>query len=654
MASSGGKAGDATSSSGGYFSSIFGGATAKGPAIAAARTDTNPEDIPKEDLLHLCMKMNKRMQTLEAKGAEISKKHKDVLEEKKQLLDIIKSYLTTPLSISESETIDIAALRGRVSQKSQQAKEALKVLEDRLAAAEREHVKEISAMELKMRRELNLQASKLASPTLSNGSDSSGLKEQSIVVGQDTYFTAEIERLTAENEAMASLKDDLQSKLQDYDKQADHYLNKIKLLESEVAQYDLSLKERSSQIEDFTKKSEAEKNKAEERILYLQMQLNALKAKEDVKDKELAALKAASEESTVAIAALQNQVKDGEININDYKEVIRDLHAKISDLEEELLRARGKGQELEKNSAYTTVLKAEQEAIVATLKKDLKQAISSREDYARRCRDLEDYRVKAESKLGQLSEMIQAVDEAREALEEREARITRLQSEAMVAERNHALRTAMLATAENHITTLKSDLEHRDSALAEALKKSLSLQDRLNEADEKMNKAVQELRAELDRVTTIMEDERLGYRLEKNSAESKHNEEVDQIKKDFTKKSNAARAMMSEKDAEIVKLTTLVAELKDEIASGAHNERRIFELAKSQSQREATHNLHSDTRELAFQQLQHTLATRDLELAKLQSSHAQLLEENADLRRVSRREGVNMDYLKNIIVQVLC
>ena len=60
----------------------------------------------------------------------------------------------------------------------------------------------------------------------------------------------------------------------------------------------------------------------------------------------------------------------------------------------------------------------------------------------------------------------------------------------------------------------------------------------------------------------------------------------------------------------------------------------------------------SDTRELAFQQLQHTLATRDLELAKLQASHTQMAQENSDLRRVSRREGVNMDYLKNVVVQV--
>jgi hypothetical protein len=60
----------------------------------------------------------------------------------------------------------------------------------------------------------------------------------------------------------------------------------------------------------------------------------------------------------------------------------------------------------------------------------------------------------------------------------------------------------------------------------------------------------------------------------------------------------------------------------------------------------------SDTRELAFQQLQHTLATKDLELAKIQQEYDQLSVEITELRRVTRREGVNMDYLKNIIIQV--
>jgi hypothetical protein len=134
------------------------------------------------------------------------------------------------------------------------------------------------------------------------------------------------------------------------------------------------------------------------------------------------------------------------------------------------------------------------------------------------------------------------------------------------------------------------------------------------------------LQQELEETKIVLEDERLGYTLDSKALRDKQTEEIEHIKKDYAKKSSAARTMMAEKDTEIKTLTALTTELKDEIDNGAHNERRIFELAKSQSQREATHNLHSDTRELAFQQLQRTLAERDLQLAKLQAVQSQMLQ----------------------------
>lgn len=60
-----------------------------------------------------------------------------------------------------------------------------------------------------------------------------------------------------------------------------------------------------------------------------------------------------------------------------------------------------------------------------------------------------------------------------------------------------------------------------------------------------------------------------------------------------------------------------------------------------------------DTRELAFQQVQNALALKDLELARLQQGHTHLVAEVADLRRVAKREGVNMDYLKNVVLQYM-
>lgn len=62
---------------------------------------------------------------------------------------------------------------------------------------------------------------------------------------------------------------------------------------------------------------------------------------------------------------------------------------------------------------------------------------------------------------------------------------------------------------------------------------------------------------------------------------------------------------------------------------------------------------HRDTRELAFQQLQGKLASKDLELAQAQQKLFELNSEVIDLRKVKQREGLNMDYLKNIILQYM-
>lgn len=53
------------------FGSPPGSAQAKSDAV-----ENSPYDIPKEDLMHLCMKMNNRMQSMEAKQKELLKAKK--------------------------------------------------------------------------------------------------------------------------------------------------------------------------------------------------------------------------------------------------------------------------------------------------------------------------------------------------------------------------------------------------------------------------------------------------------------------------------------------------------------------------------------------------------------------------------------------------
>jgi hypothetical protein len=60
-----------------------------------------------------------------------------------------------------------------------------------------------------------------------------------------------------------------------------------------------------------------------------------------------------------------------------------------------------------------------------------------------------------------------------------------------------------------------------------------------------------------------------------------------------------------------------------------------------------------ETQELALQQIQLVLASKDYELAALQQRFAALSMEALELKRATKREGVSMDYLKNIVYKVI-
>lgn len=95
---SGNKA-DGKSNSGSYFSTIFGSSFDQMSKPGAAKAlESNPNDIPKEELLQLCMKLNKRMQALESKHSDLIAKYKSLSQERTILLDVIRNSLTVPVA----------------------------------------------------------------------------------------------------------------------------------------------------------------------------------------------------------------------------------------------------------------------------------------------------------------------------------------------------------------------------------------------------------------------------------------------------------------------------------------------------------------------------------------------------------------------------
>jgi hypothetical protein len=70
----------------------------------------NAEDIPKEELMQLCMKMNKKMQAMETKGKELVKKKSVLLQERRKLLEIIKSASGISMICVDDQDLNLSEL----------------------------------------------------------------------------------------------------------------------------------------------------------------------------------------------------------------------------------------------------------------------------------------------------------------------------------------------------------------------------------------------------------------------------------------------------------------------------------------------------------------------------------------------------------------
>jgi len=129
--------------------------------------------------------------------------------------------------------------------------------------------------------------------------------------------------------------------------------------------------------------------------------------------------------------------------------------------------------------------------------------------------------------------------------------------------------------------------------------------------------------------------------------------ELQQLQQSSARKSAAAQKMIQEKEAECASLRSANKKLQQEVDKGSLSDRKIFELAAVQSNRETAQHQAIKAREKALERLNKTLSERDGELAELEKKIEEAENQVEELGRIRRREDVNMDYLKSIVVQFL-
>ena len=195
--------------------------------------------------------------------------------------------------------------------------------------------------------------------------------------------------------------------------------------------------------------------------------------------------------------------------------------------------------------------------------------------------------------------MDQQINLLQSSIDEKNTLITRLRAESQAADRNVAVKTNMLTTAEiqaqalnKEIIELKNEIIQKDKSQKLAVERVIVVEEKLKITEMELVNSIEANRVmcesnELKEIETIKNHEIIIADIK-----AKYDEKMDTIKKENTRKSSLARTLLTEREEENNFLKAKNEELVSEIKSGAPSERRIFELAEVQAKREAVHGLH--------------------------------------------------------------
>jgi len=234
--------------------------------------------------------------------------------------------------------------------------------------------------------------------------------------------------------------------------------------------------------------------------------------------------------------------------------------------------------------------------------------------------------------------------------------LTKLKQEQDANEKKHGQRTALVGMLEEQVADLNDSLSDTKAKL-EATSYDLSQKD----------EEIESMQSELEKALTALKEAQ--NKAEKSAvAAQQHTEkdsiqkakmikslqaQVDNLQNQMKKKSAAAQKMIKERESECTELRKTNKYLQTEVDKGSLSDRRIFELAAQQSNRETAATAEIEVRDRLIERLTAKLEAGDGDLASAEIAVQKKEEQVEDLARVHRREGVNMDYLKSIVVQYL-
>jgi chromosome segregation ATPase len=160
--------------------------------------------------------------------------------------------------------------------------------------------------------------------------------------------------------------------------------------EARIAAIEEKLSVKNEELLANKMKSEELRIKAEEKIMYLQLQLNNVKGREELAGHDSIAMKREVEK-------MKEVAVEREMVLSQRKELIEKLQNKLFENENDFTSLRQKLADGEKNLTALKMLKDESQGLLAALRKDLRTVFDSKENAIARVQELEEYKLKTEN-----------------------------------------------------------------------------------------------------------------------------------------------------------------------------------------------------------------------------------------------------------------
>jgi len=236
--------------------------------------------------------------------------------------------------------------------------------------------------------------------------------------------------------------------------------------------------------------------------------------------------------------------------------------------------------------------------------------------------------------------------------------VNRLQAEKDANERNHGQRTALVGMLESQLSELNDknseinakleaalyDLNQRDETIRSSEEQIRKLELEAAEAHEAAKRAAEAFASAQKGADSSAKTSKAVESLQK---------ELQAAKQQMARKSAAAQRLLAEREAECADLRKANKALQQEVDKGSLSDRKIFELAAKQSNRESQAAAEIEARDKTIERMRRALVERDDQLANAEKQVEEAESQLEELFRARRREDVNLDYLKSIVVQYL-